>query len=530
MLLRQTSRHQAKIAIILAIVLVLALNVFSAQFFRRFDLTANKDYSLSPATRGIAGKLKDQLTIKAYFSANLPGYLAASNQAVRDLLSEYEKAGRGKILLTYLDPSKDKALAQEANGLGIPPLQFNVVQKDKYEVMNGYLGLAVISGEKKEIIPLVDNASSLEYSLTAAISKVTRVKTPTVAFLSSSASAGAEPENLRAASELLSKQYFVRDFDAAFSPAAPNDIDVLIVPGRSAPFSKQEQYALDQFLMRGGQLAIFSSGVSVDLATLTAAKAGGGLDDLLNKWGVRLDKALILDVSNEMQGFRNNVMQFSTPYPFLVKIVKNGFANESGIVNKLEQAVFPFASPLEILSDKLSDKTKALPLARTTPQAWTQADNFILNPQGIPAPAAGAQKQFTVAAMLSGRFQSAFTPDTIPVQEGEKKVGPEDKKNFKPATEAGRLIVAASGDFISGESLRRWPGNAALFGNLVDALAGEEGLTSIRSKSSADRPLRQISDSARSAVKWGNILGMSVLFAAYGLTRSLRRRKGLIYD
>lgn len=528
MMLQQQNRHQAKIAIVIAIVLALALNVVSYQLSYRFDLTDNGDYSLSPATRALLSKIKDTVIIKAYFTENLPGYLAAGNRAVRDLLSEYQKASGGKIVVTYADPAKDNTAAQEAAKEGIPPLRFNVVQKDKYEVTNGYLGLAVIFKDKKQVIPMVETTATLEYDLGAAVSRVTADKTPTIGIATGEATRLSPQDDFRLMTDWWRRQYFVIEFEFSGNEPVPSDVDVLILPGIVRTLAKREQYVLDQFLQRGGGLAIFSEGVRVDLSNLSASAAPTGLEDLLAAWGVKLNNNLVMDAANELQGFRSEFQQFFLPYPPLVKAVKGGFNRESGLVNKLEGVVFPFVSSVEIWREKLTDKTKAVALVSTTDRAWLQENSFILAPQAIPLPTVTGAK--TLAVMLTGRFSSAFRRETIPPLEGNKIVAKDDKDNFRESTDNGRLVVVGDADFLTDQYVQRLPANAALAGNLVDALAGDEGLISIRSKTTTDRPLRQLSESARSGIKWANILGMSVLFALYGLARSIRRKKSLFVD
>lgn len=523
---RQQTRQQAKIAVILAVILALALNVVSYQLSYRFDLTDNGDYSLSPATRAILSKIKDTVIVKAYFTQNLPGYLAAGNRAVRDLLSEYQKASGGKILVNYLDPGKDAALAQEAAKEGIPPLRFNVVQKDKYEVTNGYLGLAVIFKDKKQVIPMVENAATLEYDLGAAVSRVVADKTPTIGIATGPAVRLSPQNDFRLMTDWWRRQYFVIEFEFSGNEPVPTDVDVLILPGIARTLSKREQYVLDQFLQRGRGLAIFSEGARVDLSNLSASAAPTGLEDLLSAWGVKLNNNLVMDASNELQGFRSEFQQFFLPYPPLVKAVKGGFNRESGLVNKLEGVVFPFVSSVEIWPEKLTDKTKAVALVNSTERAWAQEGSFILAPQIIPPPTATGAK--TLAVMLTGSFSSPFRRETIPPLEGNKIVNKDDKDNFRESTDNGRLVVVGDADFLTDQYVQRLPANAALAGNLVDGLAGDEGLISIRSKTTTDRPLRQISEGARSGIKWANILGMTALFAWYGLIRFTRRRKAQV--
>jgi len=550
---RQLNKANAFTAVIIVAIIALVANIFSAELFARFDVTANKDYSISDTSKDILRNLPDVVNIKAYFTTNLPGYLVNTNRDVRDLLSEIETTAHGNIIVTYLDPNKDQAIEQEARGLGIPTLQFNVVEKDQYQVTNGYLGVAVFYGDNKEIIPLVQDTSSLEYDIAAAISKVTRKDVPKIAFLTGH-KAFTRDADLSQVSQLLEKQYDVRDWDVTTGDLVPDDVTTLIIPGVREQLTKREQYAIDQFLMRGGSILVLQEGADISPTDLSVTKLNTGIDELLAQWGVRLNKNLVLDVSSEMAGFRTDTVQFFAPYPLWVKIAKKGFNPESGIVNKLESLVLTWASSIEVLKEKLTDKTQTVDLARSTAQAWTQDDTFELNPQKIEPPAkAEDRKSSVVADMLSGEFRSLFSKDTIPephpnplpsaysgqaLSKGEgtapagkaKKpvVSEEEKKKFSATTNKGRIIVVGDADFPVNDNLKRFAPNTVFFQNLVDALASDDKLIAIRSKAVTDRPIKEVSDSVKNTIKWLNILGVSVLFTGYGLIRFARRRKAKV--
>ncbi|MDP1709876.1 MAG: Gldg family protein [Candidatus Komeilibacteria bacterium] len=532
---RQINKRNALIAITAMLAVVAVVNIISVRFFTRADVTAEKNYSLSATTKEIIQDLPGKISIKAYFTKNLPGYLVNTNQEVRDLLAEFETLSHGNVAVTYLDPSQDQKIEQAAQESGIPTLQFNVVEKDKYQVTNGYLGVAVFYGDKKEIMPLVQNIGSLEYDLAAAISKLTRLKMPVVAWLYGRG-AYDRTADLKQVDSLLGRQYDVREFNIEDGNLVGQDIDTLIIPGISQPLKAREQYIIDQFLMRGGSLLLLEEGVSINNNDLSVTARDSGLGDLLTQWGIKINKNLVLDVSNEMAGFRTETVQFFSPYPLWVKITKNGFNPASGIVNKLESLVLTWASSLEVSLDKLTNKTQVLDLVQTTPQAWAQTDNFQLNPQLLTVPPAD-RRAMALATMLTGQFKSLFSKDSIPAfakasagkpASKPPAVSKEEKNNFLSETIAGRLIVVGDADFIVDNNIKQFNSNAIFFQNLVDALSSDGKLTTIRSKGVTDRPIKELSESAKKTIKWLNILGVSALFAGYGLIRFARRRKARV--
>jgi ABC-2 type transport system permease protein len=529
---KQINRANALIAIIVVIALIFFINILSANLFGRWDMTENKDFSISGTTKDILRNLDDVINVKAYFTEELPGYLLVTNQDVRDILSEYGTVSNGNVIVTFLDPSKDEAIEQEARAMGIPTLQFNVVEKDKYQVTNGYLGIAVFYGDEREIIPITQDTSSLEYDLTAAISKVVREEVPTVAFLSGRGSWG-RTNDFEQVNQELQRQYRVRDFNITEGTLVPESVNTLIIPGVKEELTQREQYVIDQFLMRGGDILIMTEGVQINPVDLTVEKQNTGIGELVAQYGIRLNKNLALDTSNELAAFRTDQVQFFSPYPFWIKVPKAGFNPDSGIVNKLESLVLTWGSTIEVLEEKLTDKTERTDLVRTTANAWTQDGDWQLNPKLIPPPEEGTQASEVLGTMLSGRFESLFSKDEIPPtistdEEGntvEEPVSSEEKDKFLSETEEGRLIVIGDADFALDINLQRFQSNAVFFLNLVDALTTDESLINIRSKAVTDRPLKELSEGTKNTIRWANILGIPALFTLYGLVRFTKRRK-----
>ncbi len=532
---KQINRANALIASVVVVCIVLVLNIFSAQFFGRWDVTENKDYSITQTSKDMLLNLDDVVNVKAYFTEELPGYLLNRNQDVRDILSEFETVSNGNVIVTYLNPSGNSDIEQEARGIGIPTLQFNVVEQDKYQVTNGYLGIAVFYGDEQEIIPIVQDTSSLEYDLAAAISKVTRDEIPTVAFLSGRGAASRESE-LAQVNQLLQRQYRVIDFDVTAGNPVPESVDTLVIVGVKEKLSKRDQYVIDQFLIKGGDVLILAEGALINGADLSVEKVNVGIGELVAQYGVRLNKNLALDASNELAAFRTDQVQFFSPYPFWIKVPKGGFNPDSGIVNKLESLVLTWASTLDVLDEKLTAETEHVDLVRTTANGWVQDGDFNLNPRDIPQPEEGQQQSHVLATMLSGKFTSLFDAETIPAKETVKEDGTtetipptsEEKEVFQSETTDGRLIVVGDADFPLDVNLQRFQSNAVFFQNLVDALTSDEALINIRSKAVTDRPLKELSDRAKGFVKWGNVLGVSIVFSAFGLLRFMKRRKSKI--
>ena len=171
------------VEVIIVVAILAIVNLISLNFFARADLTENKRYSISQSTKDVLRELDDVINIKVYFSKKLPPYLTTLTRQVRDVLDEYRAYAGRNLVIYFEDPTDDPELQRRVHSLGIPPVQLNIIEKDKAEVMNAYLGIAVLFEDRSEVIPVVQNANNLEYDLTSAIVKVASDERRTVGFL-----------------------------------------------------------------------------------------------------------------------------------------------------------------------------------------------------------------------------------------------------------------------------------------------------------------------------------------------------------
>lgn len=493
------------LTVIIVIGLLAVVNFFSYQLFFRWDLTENNDYSISKTSKNAAGGLDDIVNIKVYFSKNLPAQYITLRQEVGDILDEYVNYSNGNVRVELIDPADDESLKQELIMKGIPELQFNVLEKDKYQVVRGYLGMAVQYGDNTEAIPVIQDTRNLEYQVTLAIKKVTGQISAIVGFASGNSTLDTEAE-ISAAYQKISQLYQTRPVDLAVS-AVPADINTLIIAGPKEQFNEEELRAVDAFLMRGGSLLMLLDGVKVENG-LMAASNDVGLSGLLENYGIQFNYDLVLDVSSAIASFNQGFMTFSTNYPFWVKVLKQGFDSENASVAKLESAVFPWASSIDVLPGVISEENNISYLARTTAKAWAQTENFNLNPQQMFFPT-GDTEQRNLAVSISGKFNSAYD---------------------QGSTDFGRLIVVGDSDFMTDGFIRRNPDNLILFQNMVDSLSLDGDLINIRSQGVTERPIKELSDGAKAAVRYGNIFGLTLVVVVFGLIRYFIRRRSKFVD
>lgn len=507
--LKQNSRVQ--VAIILGILIL--VNAIFYNLTARIDLTQNNDYSISSTTKRILKELDDIVTVNVYFSDNLPGQFIALRQEVGDILESYENYSRGKVKVNFLNPQADETTEQNVQAMGIQPLQFNQVEKDQYQVMTGYLGMAISYADKKEVLPVVQNTITLEYDLTGSIKKVTSDQDFVIGITQGHGERSFD-QDLEGIVKNLEKQYQVEKIEILGEKLIDDKFSTLIIAGPSSSFGEKEKFILDQFLMQGKSILFLLDGVLVN-NNLQPSLAEHNLNDLLENYGIKLNQNLVLDVSNTIATFSSGYGNFITQYPFWVKGLNQNFSQDSALVNKLESITLPWASSAQILSNARNN-AEVVELVKTTSQAWEQASNFDLNPQGNLRPASGTQKQFNLAIFKSGELNSFFKDKENPLEEN---------KEVLKIIDSGRIIFVGDSDFTTNSFLGRNQDNLIFMSNLVDGLTKDLDLVNIRSKGATSRPLKDLSDGVKSLLKYLNIFLPTLIIMIFGFIRFYLRKK-----
>lgn len=172
--MQKRSNYLKFIAYVVVIVLV---NLVGSTIFFRVDLTKDGIYSLSPESKKVVSTLTEPLTIKAFFTKNLPAPHNATEQYLRDLLEEYAIHGNKYFNYTIYNISPDSAgpegnsdkYKKMAQSYGITPVQIQDIEKDEVKFKEAYMGLVILHGDMIEKIPTITSTDHLEYSLTTAI-------------------------------------------------------------------------------------------------------------------------------------------------------------------------------------------------------------------------------------------------------------------------------------------------------------------------------------------------------------------------
>ena len=159
------------------LVVIVLLNIAGITLFFRADLTSNKVYSLSDASRKVVETLSEPLTVKVFFNANLPAPYNTIERYLHDLLDEYSVAGKRYFNYQFYNVSaedEDEAGSSQemARNLGIYPVQIQAIEQDEVKFQNAYMGMAILHGDIIEAIPTITSTEGLEYQITSTIQKM----------------------------------------------------------------------------------------------------------------------------------------------------------------------------------------------------------------------------------------------------------------------------------------------------------------------------------------------------------------------
>ncbi|HEX5171842.1 MAG TPA: GldG family protein, partial [Cyclobacteriaceae bacterium] len=271
---------------LLTIGIIVAVNLLGSEYHFRLDLTKDKQYTLSRATKDILKDIDDPVTIKAYFSKNLPANVAKTREDFQDMLIEYANLADGKVLYEFVDPNAEESLEQEATQKGIRPVLINVREKDQVKQQKAYLGATVQLGDQSEVIPFVQPGAAMEYALSTAIKKIAIKNKPVIGFVQGHR----EPmlSEMVQANEQLQVLYDTREITLTDSTGIPDNINTLalIRPQDSIPANHLKY--LDDFMARGGRLLVAVNTVQIDMRSMYGTPLNTGLEAWLRSKGVNV--------------------------------------------------------------------------------------------------------------------------------------------------------------------------------------------------------------------------------------------------
>jgi len=508
----------APVNVILIVLNLIALNLVTMELFARVDLTENKVYTLSKVTKGIIRDLKEPLTVKAYFTKDLPSPYNNIARTVEDQLAEMKAYGKGNFRYEFLDPGSEEDLKKEADKFRIEPMQVQEMRSDKMELKLAYMGMVLIYEDKQEVIPAIQSLENLEYEIVSKIKRVTTAKAQTLGFVEGHD----EPtlrEDMTTLDRELRKNYDIKQVDLSVRSTIPEDIDLLCVIGPKKDLPEKDRFAIDQFLMRGGKLLFCANNVAVDLQNLRADRGALRIDSWTENYGFKLGNELVVDRMAPTLPFqmatRYGRQITYVVYPLFPEIVT--FNRDNGALKALRQVRFYFPTAIDTSAAAGMAGIKLTPLFWTSDKSGTMGAPFDINPLNLRGKVVFDRKNIPLGALVQGKFTSFWKDKKAPVDDDGNAVSEDPIIPESPDT---RIVVYSDANFIQDQYLVPGLDNLILALNTIDWMSQDEALISIRSKEVGSRPIKaDVADATRRTVKYANMIIPPLLIIGFGVVR-----------
>jgi len=498
------------------VVILIAVNFLLGAFNARMDLTQGSVYTLSSGTKAILSKLEAPVKIRFYYSqssAAVPVGLKTFAKRVEDLLGEYRRAANGKVIIEKLNPEPDSDAEDSAALDGVDGQLTNTQEKF-------YLGLAVSFLDQKAALPVLapDREQLLEYDITRAIARVASAAKPVVGILSALPVMG-RPLNPMLQQQPSEPWVLTTELQNAFTvkkvelnaEKIPDDVKVLLViHPRDIP--ETTEYALDQFILRGGKLIAFLDSYAYfdqqrDMNNPFGGNAAGQSTfyHLLKQWGLGMEMGKVVADLTYASGAGPRIL------PTLLSLTPEALNKDDVVTSQVGTLLVPFGS---VFTGKPAEGLTQTVLAQTSPNAML-VDLIIATLSGEPS-TRGFQPSGTpypLAIRLTGKFKTAFAegkpkPYAPPPRDGKKsEAKADDAKTEPPLKESAQensVVLVSDVDMLTdgaavevqevfGQRLvvpRN--GNLNFAQSLVEQVAGDFDLTGLRSRAGFTRPLTVI--------------------------------------
>ena len=504
------------IGLVALFLLLVAVNFLVSRAPVRADLTEGNLYTLSPGTKKILSGLQSPVKVKLYLSQgeSVPVPLRGFAQRVDDLVREFKGVAGANLIVERYNPRPDSEEEDAAQLEGIEPQQL-------FTGESFYLGVAVSQLDRKQSIPAItpQRERLLEYDLVRAIARVGSAARPKIGLMAGLPVLGERfnPFTRQSSDPWVLANELKRDFEVKEVPLSAKEIDkdigVLLVIHPREPQPATE-YALDQFVMRGGKLIVFVDPFAYfdqapTMPGIPPQPSSSTLPLLFKAWGLAMDPGKV--VADVVFGSGGGARYT----PTVLSLNRTAFSRDDIVTGQIETLLYAFGGAFEVKNSDL----KVVELLRSSPNSML-VDNQNATKSGDEAtrsfkPSGNAMP---LALRLTGKFKTAF-PEGL-IEEAEKPAGKqEDSKKPVAGTPALRespensVIVVGDVDMLADgaavdvqEVFGRKivvpsNGNLAFALGMVEQFAAGDDLISLRSRAAAFRPLTVVRELEAEAQK-----------------------------
>lgn len=527
----------------------------------------NLEYDLTRAVKkvvygfqsvdSVLAAVADPVTLTLFVTPNtLPPSLQEAQAAIEKVAREIQARSNGKFTFQVIDPDAPGAAVNRQtliNNYKLRPIPVSLFAADTY-----YLDMILQVGDKSQVIsPSSDfSEANVRTAIEAALKrsssgflKVVGLWTPP--------QQPADPQfgqtlqsTFQALNQQLSRDYTVRAVDLK-DGQAPADVDVLVIVAPQNMDDKQ-RFAIDQFLMRGGAVVVAAGNYTIAAdqfgGGLGIQPLAGGLQEMLQSYGITVTQALVMDPQNEpfpvavnrdVGGIQVREIQ-AINYPFFVDVRSSGMNKNSPIVSSLAAVTLHWVSPVVADAARNSGRT-VTPLLTSSAQSWLRTSTDIQpNLQLYPETGfavEGERRAHTLAVAVQGTFDSFFEGKTSPLtaapaEPGQVTPAPQTSATIESSPATARLVVIGSSEFVddivfqisSNLTQDRYLNSLQFMQNAVDWSVEDLDLLTIRSRGTQSRVLEPMTSSQQSTWEVANYAVALLALAGIGALWTLRRR------
>ncbi|HET6558943.1 MAG TPA: gliding motility-associated ABC transporter substrate-binding protein GldG [Prolixibacteraceae bacterium] len=547
-------------AMVLAAIVFIAF--LSSQLFFRLDLTAEKRYSITDVSKEVVEKLDQPVNITLYLDGELPAGFRKLQKSIEEKIADYNAYSARLINLSIVDPyemadvKRRNQLFADLTGKGLQPTDIRQNNEQGTVTRRIFPGALIHYGDKEMSLNLLKNnpalhaevnlnnsIETLEYEFTNAFSELISTESQAVAFLNGHGELSEYETNDFA--QALSQKYTVTRVTAQQLQAGSAKIKTLIVANPREPFTENDKFLLDQYLMNGGRILWLIDPVMVSLDSLSrgemtlAFPLDLNLDDQFFKYGVRLNTNLVQDVECLMIPVNtapaNQPAKF-TPAPWYFSPLL--IPSENHVISRnLNRVKAEFVSPIDTVG-KTENMRKTVILT-TSPYSLvseTPMEVSLASVNNPPDRRLFRQPAQPVGVLLEGTFSSVFTNRMVSSY-GVKA------SEIKNESEPTRMIVFSDGNLVANkyrftggapeflpmgydQYSQQTFGNKALLLNAVNYLSDDQGLMELRSRVFKIRMLDKVKlREGKTTWQTINVMVPLLLIALFGGIYTFVRRR-----
>ncbi len=486
-------------------VILVAFNYLSSGAAVRADLTDGKLYTLSDGTKKFLQKLDGPVKLRLYVSQSdnaIPVQLRSFAQRVEDVVREFKSVAGPNLIIEKYKPRPDSEEEDAAQLDGVEP-------QTLFSGEQFYLGLSVSRLDRKQSLSNISQQRErlLEYDLIRAISRVAVSERPTIGVMSAVPVLGEamNPMTRQGSEPWVLASELKRDFNVKTVPmsaeAIDKDINVLLVI-QPRDIMELAEYALDQFVLRGGKLIafvdpymFFDQQPNPMMPNMPGQPGSSSLPRLFKAWGINLDQGKVIADVTYASGAGPRYT------PTVITLNRTALSKDDVATSQIDSLLFAFSGVFD--ASKPAEGLKVTELAKTSPNSML-VDNIVASVSGDAAMKGFApdNKAKPLALRLSGKFKTAF-PEGKPAPFNQNK----DKKPAEPASQLkegaaeNSVVLVADADMLADGAAVEVQnilgqrvvvpsnGNLALAQGMIEQLASGDDLTSLRSRASGFRTL-----------------------------------------